>query len=100
MIWHYVTIMEVNSPFWYAYELWHLEHVCMFITPERIRHSKTSDIASLMRTAFRAIQLIKYTQTIRDVTSSVSFKLKSVKEEVTRKKMYRDIIMVNLIGTC
>lgn len=47
----------------------------MFITPERIGHSKTSDIASFMRTAVRAVKLIKCTQTISFVTSSISFKL-------------------------
>lgn len=47
----------------------------MLITPERIGHSKTGDIASLMRTALRIMKLLKYTHTISFVTSSVSFKL-------------------------
>lgn len=39
----------------------------MFITPEKIGHSKTGDIASLMKTAARAIKLIKCTQTNEQV---------------------------------
>lgn len=64
----------------------------MFITPERIGHSKTRDIASLMITAIRAVKLIKCTQTISFVTSSVNFKL-NLSEKVNRKRreiIYRD----------
>lgn len=62
----------------------------MFITPERTGHSKTGDIASLMKTAVRAIQLVKYTQTISFVTSSVSFQTQFVKEETEEGVIYRD----------
>lgn len=57
----------------------------MFITPERIGHSKIGDIASLMRTA----KLLKYTQTISFVTSSVNFKL-NVSKRKQREVIYRD----------
>lgn len=62
----------------------------MFITAERIGHSKISDIASLMRTALRAIQLVKHRPSEMSQVQSVS-KLIS-QREVKRKIMYRDII--------
>lgn len=41
-------------------------HVCMFITAEKTGHLKTSDEASLMRTAVRAVQLNKCIQTVHN----------------------------------
>lgn len=51
----------------------------MFITPEKIGHLKTSDIASLMKTAVRAMKLVyKY-------TDRQQFQTQFVKAEVKRK---------------
>lgn len=51
----------------------------MFITPEKIGHLKTSDIASLMKTAVRAMKLV-YKHTDRQ-----QFQTQFVKAEVKRK---------------
>lgn len=58
----------------------------MFITPEKIGHSKGGDIASLMRTAVKAVQLI-YIYTHKQAGSFVShFQLvKPSYLKVTRK---------------
>lgn len=56
----------------------------MFITPERTGHSKTGDIASLMRKAVRAIKLIRYTQDISFVTSSVNLSKRKQREVIYR----------------